>query len=385
MPNKTRILFIHNKCLWYRTPLFNKLAERYDIKFLFTNEKKVVELKAKYRIIKRWGIYPFSIAFGLIPRLIKENYDIVIFPPSDSPGELIDNIFCFIITKLKRKYYIVWSEAWCSIIPLHFYKIIYHTFSKPFIKFIFRNADGCISPGNKAMEHFISLGVPMNKIFIMPNASEIEVKHKDLEKSKKQKRINLKNKKVILYVGRLVKIKGIEHLIKAFAKLRRKRDDVVLVIVGDEYFGRGRDYCGDELKSLCKDLRIQEDVYFVGEVKHDDLAPYYNMCKVFVLPSISLEGREAWGFVLNEAMSFGKPVIATDAVGGAYDLIKDGVNGFMVPEKNVDALYEAIKRIIESPELEKKMGLKSKKIIKEGFTYEHMVEGFKKAVDYALK
>lgn len=92
-----------------------------------------------------------------------------------------------------------------------------------------------------------------------------------------------------------------------------------------------------------------------------------------------------WGLTFNELMSIGKPVIGTEAIGSAYDLIKDGVNGFMVPEKDSDALYSAMKKIASDPELEKEMGKESKRIIDKGFTYEHMVDGFREAIEYAFK
>jgi len=124
-----------------------------------------------------------------------------------------------------------------------------------------------------------------------------------------------------------------------------------------------------------------DNIIFKGEVPQDKLYKYYSKASVVVVPSISNEMGDPWVFVLNEAMLHGKPVIATEAVGGAYDLVKDGVNGFIVPEKDVNKLYKAMKRIIDNRELQEKMGNESKKIINEGFTYEKMVEGFKKAVE----
>jgi len=382
---KPKILFIHNKCMWYRRPFFNKLAEEYNVEYLFTDEKKVEGLKAKHEILKRYGIYPFSFAFGLISRLIKRDFNIVVFPPPDSLGELIDNVFCFLMSNSRRKPYFVLSErgSWKKKISLA--KWFYIKISHLLTSFIACNSSAFFVPGIKYKEYPLSLGVSFEKIFILPCVSGLTCSDKDYEKGGRlKKELGIENKKIILYVGRLIKRKGADYLIRAFAKVRKERDDVVLVIVGDEYFGRGKDYCGDELKSLCKDLGVHDDVYFIGEIKHDALAPYYILGDVFVMPGITYRIAEPWGLVLNEAMSFGKPVIATDAVGAAYELIRDGVNGFMVPEKDVNALYKTIKKIIENPELGRKMGEESKRIIEEGFSYEHMVNGFKKAIKYVL-
>ena len=75
----------------------------------------------------------------------------------------------------------------------------------------------------------------------------------------------------------------------------------------------------------------------------------------------------------------GKPVISTTANGGAYDLIKDGYNGFMVEQNNEDELAEAIEKILENDELEKSMGINSKKIIESEYSYKDMAKGFKRA------
>jgi glycosyltransferase involved in cell wall biosynthesis len=77
-----------------------------------------------------------------------------------------------------------------------------------------------------------------------------------------------------------------------------------------------------------------------------------------------------------------KPVVATSRVAAAHDLIKQGINGFIVSENDVQALAKAIDRIISDEELAKRMGQKSREIIVQGFTYEHMAGGFKQAIEY---
>ncbi len=151
--------------------------------------------------------------------------------------------------------------------------------------------------------------------------------------------------------------------------------DVILVIVGE---GESR----SELKELSESLGISDKVEFVGQVKNEELSSFYLLCDICVIPSITYGLGDPWVFVLNEAMYFGKPVIATDAVGAAFDMIENDKNGFLVPEKNSDAIYEAMKTILSDEDLEKSMGKRSRKIIEEGFQHENMVNGFKIAIDY---
>ena len=94
---------------------------------------------------------------------------------------------------------------------------------------------------------------------------------------------------------------------------------------------------------------------------------------------------DPWVFIINEAMHFGKPVVATDAVGAAFDMIENGKNGFIVPEKDDNALFIAMKKILFDSELEKSMGKSSSEIIESSFKYKNMVKGFKNGVNYVLK
>jgi len=385
-----KILFIHNKAMWYRIALFNALAKDMDVKFIFTNENKVEGLGAKYEILRRYGCYRFSVAFGLVPRLIREKYDIVVFPPTDSPGEIIENFLCFVMTKLMRKPYIIWCERWiCEKVKRDPVRRVYNLIHQAFMSYICKYAGACVtSGGTKQKDYFISLGVSENRIFIAPYLSDIPAKSIDFKRlEEKKKRIKeelkIENKKIILCVARLIKRKGIHYLIKAFAKLKREMGGVSLIIVGGkDYYGDEKFY-GDSLKRLCLDLNISKDVLFVGHIKSDDLPPYYFLCNLLVFPSITDTFADTGGLPISDAMYFSKPVICTDVVGFAYDLVKDGLNGFMVPEKEVDALYKAMKKIITNPDLEKKMGVESKRMMGEKFTFDKMVKRFEGAIEYA--
>jgi len=210
----------------------------------------------------------------------------------------------------------------------------------------------------------------------MPNACNISMKDGNyINKDNLRDKFKIGDKKVILYVGRLVKQKGVDYLLKAFARYSKENNDVVLVIVGNGE-------CQNKMELLSKDLKIDNSVYFIGHVEYDNLPAYYLLCNVCVIPSITYKIADAWAFVVNEAMYFGKPVIATEAVGAAYDMIKNGKNGYMIPEKDSYSIYSAMKKILSDHKLEMKMGSESKKIYEEGFREKNMVEGFSKAVKY---
>ena len=384
-----RILFITNKYARYRKPIFHNLADNLKVRFLFTDEKKIEQLGPSHGVLRKYGIKPFAFTFGLIPALIFGKYDLVMFPPADSPGELFDNFVCFLATKTRKKPYLIWSERWRwkedkeSII-----RQFYLAFDEIVMGFIFRNANACIIDGIKNKEYLLSMNISENRIFVVPPASELVVSVDD-QKRDFDDELSLENKKVILYVGRLLKRKGVNYLIEAIAKIKKDMSDVCLLVIGGEgLYGKTREesFTISELMRFSEELGLKSnhDLHFLGDIEDEDLVKYLRTCNVFVLPGINYVIGEPWGLVLNEAMQFGKPIISTDAVGAAYDLIEDGINGFMVPEKNVEALYKALIKILSDPMLEEKMGVESKRIISR-YRYEDMFDAFKKAFNYALK
>jgi glycosyltransferase involved in cell wall biosynthesis len=226
----------------------------------------------------------------------------------------------------------------------------------------------------------ISLGARGTKTFVMPNVSSMFVISSDYSTAEElRSRFALKGERIILYAGRLVESKGVQYLIEAFAKLAAERDDVALICVGDGPFRK-------HLELQCTELRIDERVIFSGWVDLDIkrnayVVPYFLLCDVCVVPSIFLRGMpDPCPLVVNDAMNCGKAVIATTAAGSAYDMIKNGINGFVVPEKDSAALYDAIKAVLADPATAEAMGEASKKVIESGFTYGHMVSGFQSAI-----
>ncbi|MGB9979497.1 glycosyltransferase family 4 protein [Methanobacterium sp.] len=376
-----KILFIHHTAMWYRKPFFRKLSKIYDVKFLFTNvegynktydtelSQKIEGLEGvNYKVVKNY----FGIAFGAIKETTRK-YDVFVGGSWDTPTDLIETLFYLLIVKLRRKSFILWREDWDWNV-----NSLKRSFVKFMAGFIGRNADAILVPGSKHKEFFTSLGVHSSSIFIMPNVSNIELNDKDLEnKDNIRKELNLENKKVILYVGRLIDLKGVDYLIKAFYKLYQELEDVVLLVVGD---GPEK----SKLEVLAGELGIKDNVIFTGNIDNSLLGGYYLLSNVFVLPSITTYFADACPLVVNEAMYFAKPVITSDAVGTTF-MIQNGKNGYVVPERDEDSLCNAIYKIISNPDLEEKMGNESKKLIEKGFKYKNMVDGFTSAVQHVMK
>jgi glycosyltransferase involved in cell wall biosynthesis len=150
----------------------------------------------------------------------------------------------------------------------------------------------------------------------------------------------------VLFVGRLAAEKGLDVLFRAIGGLPVRLDVA----------GTGPDE--ERLRTSAP-----ENVAFLGHLGHEELGAAYAAADVFVLPSLS----EPWGMVLNEAAAAGLPLVATDAVGAAADLIEDGANGFVVPTGDADALRAALATLAANADLRATFGKHSLEIAS-GFT-----------------
>lgn len=152
---------------------------------------------------------------------------------------------------------------------------------------------------------------------------------------------------VILFASKLQGRKHCDHLLEAYLRMRPQDGGdphPYLVIVGD---GEQRKLLEQQVASSgCTSVR------FAGFRNQSELPRFFDLCSVFVLPS----RHEPWGLIVNEAMNAARPVIVTDEVGSALDLVRDGENGFIYPATNIDALHSALVRALEDPQKTAEMG-----------------------------
>ena len=147
----------------------------------------------------------------------------------------------------------------------------------------------------------------------------------------------------LLFVNRLEPRKGFRVMVDAFRRLAAERPDVVLVVAGD----------GPE-RSALRDLPIEprSRVVMLGNVPHAELPPYHATCEIFCAPAT---GRESFGIVLVEAMAAELPVVASD-IPGYREVVRDGVEGILIPPREPDVLAEAIGRILDDGDAAKRFG-----------------------------
>lgn len=369
-----KICFITNVCTHYSVKLFELLSKKMDVEYYFIGgeesywEKRNKQWQGNFKGEYLRGFFLLP-KFRFTPRLLSvlfKKYDVVI--------KTIDDRFAlpvtFLMAKLFGRPFIFWVGLWQH--PQTFF----HKISYMFTKMIYVYSDAIVVYGEHIKEYLMSLGIKEEKIFCASHAVDNSFFNKEVsadDKIKTRLTLDVSDKKILLYVGRLESCKGLEYLIEAAAGLRGI--DYMVVFIGS---GSQRTF----LEEKCNELNVRNR--FLEYVPNDQLYRYYAIADMFILPSISTNDfKEPWGLVINEAMNQGCPIITTDAVGAAAGgLVENELNGFVVPEKNADGLKGAITKLCSDELLRMRMSAHSSKKIKD-WTHENMAQGFINAVEYA--
>lgn len=194
---------------------------------------------------------------------------------------------------------------------------------------------------------------PMEKI-LNGNINGIDVEYFDRSKDILAKAATIKNESnafTFIFIGRLVRDKGINELISAFHKLSSENQHIRLFLVG--VFEDELDPILPETKRL---IESSENIVFVGY--QNDVRPYLAASDILVLPSY----REGFPNVVLQAGAMGLPCIVTD-ISGSSEIIIPNRNGIIIPKQNTEALYQAMKYCIQHPESVKKMAQEARPLI----------------------
>ena len=222
-----------------------------------------------------------------------------------------------------------------------------------------------------------SFGVPPERLFFTPFVVDNESLRRQADElvphraALRQKLGIAPDATVVLTVGRLIAKKQPQLLLDAFARVRRVRPCTLLFV------GTG------QLESALRERVRREsipDVVFAGFRPQTEIAAMYAVADIFALVSCF---QETWGAVVNEAMNFGLPVVVTDKVGSATDLVQDGRNGYVVGSRDVEGLARRLEALVGSAELRVQLGRQSAEIVR-GWTYERAAEGVVAAVAAAV-
>jgi colanic acid/amylovoran biosynthesis glycosyltransferase len=182
----------------------------------------------------------------------------------------------------------------------------------------------------------------------------------------------------ILHVARLVEVKGTRYLLRAFARVARTHEAVRLLIIGEGPLRR-------PLRALAASLGVADRVEFLGALPHAEVLASMRKAAMLVLPGIrTATGREeGLGMVLLEAAATGVPVIGS-RVGGIPECIVDGKTGFLVPERDEEALARRMAELLEDPVRRHAMGAAGRALVEDRFDIERQTAALENFYDSVL-
>ncbi len=202
-------------------------------------------------------------------------------------------------------------------------------------RYVLNEADQVITVSQFNAGKLLSLGVRPNKLRVIPNGYD-EKLFKPVSPIEARKKLGLPlNKKILLSVGNLVAVKGHTYLLDAMKFVLRKRDDVILLIIGPGSLS-------ENLRKKTRILNLERKVFIIGEVEHEEIPVWMNACDVFILPSL----MESFGVVSIESMACGKPVVGT-RVGGTPEILRSDDVGILVEPSNPKSMSEGILKAVD--------------------------------------
>ncbi|MFE8701750.1 glycosyltransferase family 4 protein [Cytobacillus sp. FJAT-54145] len=370
MKNEKRILFLTNIPSPYRIDFFNELGNHCELTVLFERETsdernlswynnnynnfKAIFLKGK-KIKKN-----MALCFDVSKYLKRELFDIIIVGGYSTPTGMLA-----IETLRKRKIPFILNTDGGIIKEDSKYRYL---IKKHFIS----SATYWLSTGNHTTDYLVHYGANKDNIITYPFTSLLQKDilanppHENLKNEIKSK-LNIKEDKIILSIGRFINIKGFDVLLKSSENLPKNYG---IYIVGGEPT--------PEYMDLKNRLNLS-NVYFIDFKSRDELKDYYLVSDLFVLPTRG----DVWGLVINEAMAFGLPIVTTNKCVAGLELVKDNENGFIVPVNNSSALAKRIIDVLKDQKVVEKMSRNSLDKIQK-YTIENMVSVHMSIIDSIL-
>jgi 1,2-diacylglycerol 3-alpha-glucosyltransferase len=363
----------------YRIPVFNALAQtqKVDLRVIFLAEsdpglrqwrvyKEEIEFEYEVLSARRWRLGRHNILMnrGIFAALNRAMPDLVL-----SGGyNYLASWQAAGWARVHRVPLLLWSES-TALDQRRGHRLV------EFLKSRFLNlCSAFVVPGKSSLEYLQHLGIREQRIFTAPNAVDAarfgaaagKVRGSEPE-VRARHGLPLR---YFLYVGRLVRAKGIFDLLDAYAQLSYEmRVQFGLVFVGD---GADR----DELMQRASRI-VSGAIQFAGFAHREELPDFYALAHALVFPTYS----DTWGMVVNEAMLSGLPVIATNVAGCVADLVRDGWNGFVVSPGDVSQLASAMTRLANDFTLRTEMGSKSRQRV-EAYSPQAWAEGLINALEH---
>jgi len=374
---KSRLTLITEIIAPYRIPVFNALAAREDLDLhvIFLSETDPHlrdwlvyknEIQFSYQVLpafrRRLGKYNVLINRGLAAALAQSRPDVVLCGG-------YNYIASWQAQRWARRRsipFLLWLESTAA--DQRRRTLLVESLKRHFIA----QCHAFVVPGKASQAYLRQFGIPDASFFLAPNAVDnaffaAGAHQARADRDTTRTTFRLPNR-YFLFVGRLVEAKGVFELIDAYSKLSPTlRAEINLVILGD---GPARPALERRAAQISPGT-----FHFAGFVPKEDLPPYYALAEALVFPTHS----DTWGFVVNEAMACGCPVIASEVAGCVPDLVEDGITGKIVPPHDAPKLASNMEYLAVHEDVRSRMSTQATQRIA-AYSPEACAEGIAKAV-----
>lgn len=305
------------------------------------------------------GDFQYSIIPSMLDAVLKEKWDII---HAHSYGFFPSHVASVARRRKRGKFVFTphfhpGETTWGGAKRRRFRDIYDSIFAK---KVIFA-ADKIICVSKGEMDLAVNAGFSPNKIEIVPDSVDIS-RFEGLQSGSFKEKYGIYDE-YVLFVGRLAKNKGLEHLVEAVPEVLKGFPQVKFVLIGED------ERMQEKLQRRAKKLGVEDSILFLGALSHDEVSMAFMDCEVFVLPS----EFEAFGIVLIEAMAAEKPCVAT-SVGGIPSVVKDKETGILVEYGNSGQLAEAICSFLGDKKKSVAFGKAGRREAEEYFAIEKVVD-----------
>ena len=367
-PATTRIAFASPEPTPYRSPLLDRVAARPEVDLTVIYAAHTVAGRTWKVEPRHESVFLSGVQLPGLRRVLRHDYPVTL-----GIGRVLRNVRPDVVvvsgwSTFASQAAIAWSRAhgipYLLLVESHDLgpRAGWRRFVKgAVVPRLVRGAAGLLVVGRAARESVLARGARPDRTRVFANTVDIE---RWVERANQLPVRKSDGDVVVLSVGRLVPEKGLDVLLRAIAQTADERLRLVIAGAGPE---AGR------LAELAEGLGVRLEIR--GDLSEAALAAEYVAADVFAL----LSHHEPWGVVVNEAAASGLPLLLSDRVGAAYDLLREGENGFLVPAGNVAAAAAALGRLAADASLRRAAGVRSRELVRD-WGYEPSVENFVAAV-----
>lgn len=325
----------------------------------------------KATLLRGWtlpGRGHYRVNPGIVGLLLGRRWDVVVLSGYSHPTMLLA-LFCCLLLRIP---FVIQGES--HVLKRRSGRV--RRWKRRLLFPLLRRSRAALATGTLSRRYWVEeVGIAPDRVFIVANTPDVEFFRREADIAR-PRRMDIRGELGVhetaplgVFVGRLIRVKGVDLLLEGLARLPAEKRPWLAIV------GEGAERAGLEELAARHGLPVK----FLGWRQTAELPALYAAADFFVLPS----RHEPWGVVVNEAMASGLPVVLSEQVGAAHDLLVEGRTGWMVRGETAEAWAAALARCVDDRGQLAAMGEEARELIG-GWTHERSADEFQRAVDVAV-